>query len=29
MVEETVVYAHGKKGARHIIWLASIDGYAP
>lgn len=25
MVEETTVYAHGKKGARHIIWLASID----
>ena len=26
MVEEVTVYAHGKKGARHIIWLASIDG---
>ena len=23
MVEEIMVYAHGKKGARHIIWLAS------
>ena len=23
LVEEIVVYAHGKKGARHIIWLAS------
>lgn len=23
MVEEVVVFAHGKKGARHIIWLAS------
>jgi spermidine synthase len=23
MVEEIVVHAHGKKGARHIIWLAS------
>lgn len=22
LVEETVVYAHGKKGARHLIWLA-------
>ncbi len=26
LVEEVTVYAHGKKGARHIIWLASIDG---
>ncbi len=26
LVEEITVYAHGKKGARHIIWLASIDG---
>jgi spermidine synthase len=26
MVEEITVYAHGKKGARHTIWLASIDG---
>lgn len=25
LVEEVTVYAHGKKGARHIIWLASID----
>lgn len=22
LVEETIVYAHGKKGARHMIWLA-------
>jgi len=26
MVEEVTVRAHGKKGARHIIWLASVDG---
>jgi spermidine synthase len=26
MVEETTVFAHGKKGARHTIWLASING---
>ena len=26
MVEEVTVFAHGKKGARHTIWLASIDG---
>ena len=26
MVEEKSVFAHGKKGARHTIWLASIDG---
>lgn len=26
MVEEITVYAHGNKGARHTIWLASIDG---
>jgi len=26
MVEEVTVYAHGKKGARHTIWLASISG---
>jgi spermidine synthase len=26
MVEEISVYAHGKKGARHTIWLASVDG---
>jgi len=24
MVEEKTVFAHGKKGARHIIWLASL-----
>ena len=24
LVEETRVYAHGKKGARHTIWLASV-----
>lgn len=26
MVEEITVFAHGKKGARHTIWLASING---
>jgi len=26
MVEEIMVYAHGRKGARHTIWLASVDG---
>jgi spermidine synthase len=26
MVEEVTVFAHGKKGARHTIWLASIEG---
>jgi len=26
MVEETVVFAHGRKGARHTIWLASLTG---
>ena len=26
MVDEVSVFAHGKKGARHTIWLASIDG---
>ncbi len=26
LVEEITVHAHGKKGARHIIWLAGIDG---
>ena len=26
MVEEIMVYAHGHKGARHTIWLASVDG---
>lgn len=26
MVEEVTVFAHGKKGARHTIWLASING---
>jgi spermidine synthase len=25
MVDEITVRSHGKKGARHIIWLASID----
>lgn len=24
LVEEKVVHAHGKKGARHFIWLASL-----
>jgi len=26
MVDEVIVHAHGKKGARHTIWLASVDG---
>jgi spermidine synthase len=26
MVDEIVVHAHGKKGARHTIWLASVNG---
>ena len=26
MVEELSVFAHGKKGTRHTIWLASVDG---
>ena len=26
MVDEVSVFAHGKKGARHTIWLASVDG---
>lgn len=26
MVEEATVFAHGKKGARHTIWLASLNG---
>ena len=26
IVEEVTVFAHGKKGARHTIWLASVDG---
>jgi spermidine synthase len=26
MVEEVIVFAHGKKGARHTIWLASVQG---
>jgi spermidine synthase len=26
MVEEISVFAHANKGARHTIWLASIDG---
>lgn len=25
LVEEVVVHAHGKKGARHFIWLASLQ----
>lgn len=24
LVEEKIVFAHGKKGARHMIWLASL-----
>jgi spermidine synthase len=26
LVDEIVVFAHGKKGARHTIWLASVNG---
>jgi len=26
MVDEISVHAHGKKGTRHTIWLASVDG---
>jgi spermidine synthase len=26
LVEEVMVYAHGNRGARHTIWLASVDG---
>lgn len=26
LVEEVSVFAHGKKGARHTIWLASVGG---
>ena len=26
MVEEVPVFAHGNKGSRHILWLASSDG---
>jgi spermidine synthase len=26
IVEEVTVFAHGKKGARHTIWLASVQG---
>ncbi|MDX2429093.1 MAG: hypothetical protein QNK22_10445 [Xanthomonadales bacterium] len=26
MVEEVSVFAHGKKGTRHTIWLASVGG---
>jgi len=26
LVEEIMVYAHGNKGARHTLWLASVDG---
>src|SRR5210317_1721002 len=28
LVDEVIVHAHGKKGARHTIWLASVDGWA-
>lgn len=27
MVDEISVFAHGKKGTRHTIWLASVDGW--
>jgi spermidine synthase len=27
MVDEMTVFAHGKKGARHTIWLASVNNY--
>ncbi len=27
VVEELKVFAHGKKGTRHTIWLASVDGW--
>ena len=26
LIEETTVFAHGIKGARHTIWLASLNG---
>jgi spermidine synthase len=26
MVDEVSVFAHGKKGTRHTIWLASVEG---
>jgi len=26
LVEEVTVFAHGNKGTRHTIWLASLDG---
>lgn len=26
MIEEIKVFAHGSKGAKHTIWLASLDG---
>ena len=26
LVEEIMVYAHGNKGARHTLWLASVSG---
>jgi len=26
LVDEVSVFAHGKKGARHTIWLASVEG---
>jgi spermidine synthase len=25
LIEEVIVFAHGSKGARHTIWLASVD----
>ena len=27
MVDENTVFAHGKKGTRHTLWLASVDGW--
>ena len=27
LVDEVTVFAHGKKGARHTLWLASVDGW--
>jgi len=29
MVDEVTVFAHGKKGTRHTIWLASVDALFP
>ena len=26
LIDEITVFAHGKKGARHTIWLASVEG---